>query len=96
MDRLFGKDANTLVQSYSDIVPGRPTAVEHRHPDDDLRNPYIRERAAPLTKLHAYTIMAGEHQTHDYYTTIGPIAPLGAPSEREVPLGFPSSRSSLT
>ena len=72
MDRLFGKDANTLVQSYSDIVPGRPTAVEHRHPDDDLRKPYNRERAAPLTKLHAYTIMAGEHQTHDYYMTIGP------------------------
>jgi hypothetical protein len=73
MDRLFGKDANTLVQSYSDIVPGRPTAVEHRHPDDDLRNPYNRERTAPLTKLHAYTIMAGEHQTHDYYMTIGPM-----------------------
>jgi rubrerythrin len=72
MDRLFGKDANTLVQSYSDIVPGRPTAVEHRHPDDDLRKPYNRERAAPLTKLHAYTILAGEHQTHDYYMTIGP------------------------
>jgi hypothetical protein len=73
MDRLFGKDANTLVQSYSDIVPGRPTAVEHRHPDDDLRKPYNRQRAAPLTKLHAYTIMAGEHQTHDYYMTIGPM-----------------------
>jgi hypothetical protein len=73
MDRLLGKDANTLVQSYSDIVPGRPTAVEHRDPDDDLRKPYNRERAAPLTKLHAYTIMAGEHQTHDYYMIIGPM-----------------------
>jgi hypothetical protein len=73
MDRLFGKDANTLVQSYSDIVPGRPTSIEHRHPLDDLRTPYDRRQAAPLTKLHAYTIMAGEHQTHDYYMTIGPM-----------------------
>ncbi len=73
MDRLFGKDANTLIQSYTDIVPGRPTAVEHRHPLDDLRRPYDRQRAVPLTKLHAYTLMAGEHQTHDYYMTIGPM-----------------------
>ena len=29
MDRLTGKDANTLIQSYTDIIPGRPTAVEH-------------------------------------------------------------------
>src|SRR5918999_5417402 len=40
MDRVEGKDANTLVQSYSDILPGRPTSLEHRHPSDDLRRPY--------------------------------------------------------
>jgi rubrerythrin len=73
MDRLEGKDANTLVQSYSDIVPGRPTAVEHRAPEDDLRRPYDRHRAALLSKLHAGTIMAGENQTHDYYMTVGPL-----------------------
>jgi hypothetical protein len=72
MDRLEGKDANALVHSYSDIVPGRPTVLEHRDPLDDLRNPYDRTRAQPITKLHAYTIMAAEHQTHDYYMTIGP------------------------
>jgi rubrerythrin len=73
MDRLFGMDANTLTQSYTDIVPGRPTALEHRHPLDDLRRPYDRRRAGLLTKLHATTLMAGEHQTHDYYMTIGPL-----------------------
>jgi rubrerythrin len=72
LDRLGGKDANTLVQGYSDIVPGRPTVVEHRHPDDDLRRPYDRGSADVLSKLNAYTIMAGEHQTHDYYMTVGP------------------------
>jgi rubrerythrin len=46
--------------------------VEHRDPLDDLRRPYDRAQAAFLTKLHATTIMAGEHQTHDYYMNIGP------------------------
>jgi hypothetical protein len=73
MDRIEGKDANALVQSYSDIVPGRPTVREHRHPLDDLRRPYDRRHAAAITKLNALTIMAGEHQTHDYYMTIGPM-----------------------
>jgi hypothetical protein len=72
MDRVEGKDANALVQGYSDILPGRPTSIEHRHPVDDLRNPYDRTQAAFITKLHALTIMAGEHQTHDYYMNIGP------------------------
>jgi rubrerythrin len=72
MDRVEGKDANTLVQSYSDILPGRPTSLEHRDPSDDLRKPYQRRQAALMTKLHALTIMAGEHQTHDYYMNIGP------------------------
>ncbi len=72
MDRVEGKDANNIVQSYSDIVPGRPTAIEHRHPHDDLRTPYDRTNAQLITKLHALTITAGEHQTHDYYMNIGP------------------------
>jgi hypothetical protein len=73
MDRLEGKDANSLLQSYSDIIPGRPTSVEHRAPEDDLREPYDRTRADPISKLNALTICAGEHQTHDYYMTIGPM-----------------------
>ena len=32
LDRLEGKDANNILQSYTDIVPGRPTVVEHRAP----------------------------------------------------------------
>jgi rubrerythrin len=73
LDRLEGKDANNITQSYSDIRPGRPTVIEHRAPEDDLRRPYDKRTAAPLTKLHATTIMAGEHQTHDYYMNIGPL-----------------------
>ena len=73
MDRVEGKDANMILQGYTDILPGRPTAVEHRHPLDDLRHPYDHARAELLTKLHAMTLVAGEHQTHDYYMTIGPM-----------------------
>jgi rubrerythrin len=73
LDRLCGKDANNILQSYTDILPGRPTAVEHRSPEDDLRRHYDRQQAEALTKLHAYTIMAAENQTHDYYMTIGPM-----------------------
>jgi rubrerythrin len=73
LDRLEGKDANNITQSYSDIVPGRPTVIEHRAPEDDLRRPYDRRTADALTKIHATLIMAGEHQTHDYYMNIGPL-----------------------
>ena len=73
MDRMYGADSNNILQSYTDILPGRPTSVEHRAPEDDLRENYDRKRAAPISKLNAATIMAGEHQTHDYYMTIGPM-----------------------
>jgi lipoprotein-anchoring transpeptidase ErfK/SrfK len=72
-DRVAGGDANNITQSYTDIMPGRPTAVEHRDPADDLREHYDRRKAEPLTKLHAVTIMASENQTHDYYMNIGPL-----------------------
>ena len=72
-DRLEGKDANALLHSYTDILPGRPTSVEHRAPIDDLRRPYDRVAANVVTKMNALTIMAGENQTHDYYMTIGPM-----------------------
>jgi hypothetical protein len=73
MDRVHGADANNILQSYTDILPGRPTAVEHRAPEDDLRECYDRRKALPISKLNAVTIMGGEHQTHDYYMTIGPM-----------------------
>jgi hypothetical protein len=69
MDRVEGKDANTLVQSYSDILPGRPTSLEHRHPHDDLRRPYDRTKAAFPTKLHALTIMSWQGNTRPTITT---------------------------
>jgi hypothetical protein len=71
-DRVFGKDANALLQNYTDIRPGRPTSLEHRAPEDDVRNPYDKESASLLTKLNALTIVSAEHQVRDFYSNIGP------------------------
>jgi hypothetical protein len=73
LDRMEGKDANNILQNYTDIMTGRPTVVEHRSPEDDLRTPYDRNRAELLTRLHALTIVSAEHQVHDYYMAIGPL-----------------------
>ena len=62
LDRVEGKDANTLIQSYTDIAPGRATVKEHRAPQDDVRLPYDRKNAAALTRLHALTIVSAENQ----------------------------------
>jgi rubrerythrin len=73
LDRLEGKDSNNILQSYTDVLPGRPTAEEHRHPDDDVRDPFERVSTQLLTKLNAMTLVAAEQQTHDYYMNIGPL-----------------------
>jgi hypothetical protein len=72
MDRVCGQDANNILQCYTDVRPGRPTIVEHRDPLDDLRKPYDKASAQPMSKLHALTIVSAEHQVHDYYMNIGP------------------------
>lgn len=72
LDRLEGKDSNNILQGYTDIVPGRPTVVHHRAPENDLLEPYARDSALS-TKLHAITLVGGEYQTHDYYMNVGPL-----------------------
>ena len=40
MDRLEGKDANNILQSYTDILPGPPDRRSSTaRPQDDLREP---------------------------------------------------------
>ncbi|MES2673407.1 MAG: hypothetical protein V4660_04170 [Pseudomonadota bacterium] len=72
LDRVEGKDANNILQSYTDIIPGRPTSIEHRAPQDDLRDHYDHKTAEPISKMNALTIYSGEYQTRDYYMNIGP------------------------
>ena len=73
MDRVEGKDSNNILQSYTDIRPGRATVDEHRDPLDDLRAFYNRKTAKPISKLNALTILSAENQVRDYYANIGPL-----------------------
>ncbi len=70
--------AEEITGELTEILPGRPTISEHRHPHDDVRRPIDGERADPLTKLHLLTITAAEQQTMNFYMTIGnrPLEPL--------------------
>lgn len=65
-----GITGEKLVGSYTEIMPGRPTIAEHRHPFDDVRRP-ITPDASLATKLHTMTITAAEQQTMNYYMNVG-------------------------
>lgn len=73
LDRLEGKDPNNILQSYTDILTGRPTVDEHRAPEDDLCRSYDRTQAAPVTRLNALTIVSAEFQVNQYYLNAGPL-----------------------
>lgn len=62
---------NKLVGHYTEIMPGRPTIAEHRHPYDDIRKPVNFCLADPLTKLNVSIITAAEQQTMNYYMNVG-------------------------
>ena len=62
-----GIHAERLVGCYTEIMPGRPTIAEHRHPRDSVRKPISAATAAPITKLNAAIITAAEQQTMNYY-----------------------------
>ena len=73
-----GKRAEELVDRLTEIMPGRPTKVEHRHPYDDVRLPVAGPKAHPLTNLQVLTLVAAEQQTMNYYMNVGnrPIEPI--------------------
>jgi hypothetical protein len=68
---LDGKDATDLTQSLTEITPGRPTVIEHRHPHDDLRGHFETHTVDPLSRMHVMTIIAGEQQTMNFYMNHG-------------------------
>lgn len=62
-----GIHAERLVGGYTEIMPGRPTISEHRHPRDSVRTACNFADAAPITKLNTAIITAAEQQTMNYY-----------------------------
>ena len=63
-------DAKDLVGEYTEIMPGRPTIAEHRHPIDDLKPSMNAQKAELYSKLVGCTITAAEQQTMNYYMNI--------------------------
>ena len=68
---LDGKNATELTDSLTEITPGRPTIVEHRHPHDDVRGHYETHTVDPLSRMHVMTIIAAEQQTMNFYMNHG-------------------------
>lgn len=68
-----GIKAEKLVGKYTEIMPGRPTVEEHRHPFDDVRRSVSRKKMAPETLMNVLTLLAGEQQTMNYYMNAGNI-----------------------
>jgi len=63
LDRLEGKDANNILQGYTDIVPGRKTSEHHRHPENDIRDNYEKNSADPLAR-QLYAEIASVEEQH--------------------------------
>lgn len=64
--------AEKIVDRLTEVIPGRPTRYHHRNPIDNVRKPYDRSAAAPISKLHALTILSAEQQTMNFYLNVGP------------------------
>jgi len=67
------RQAEKVVDQLTEVMPGRPTYLQHRHPIDNVRQHYDRNTTAPMSKLHALTIMAAEQQTMNFYMNVGPL-----------------------
>ncbi|MFP5264087.1 MAG: hypothetical protein ACLGJB_19570 [Blastocatellia bacterium] len=71
LDLLEGKKAEQITRGLTEIMPGRPTIDEHRHPFDDLRAHYDKHTVDPLSRCHVLTITAAEQQTMNFYMNVG-------------------------
>ena len=67
LEMEHGVHAERLVGSYTEIMPGRPTVCEHRHPVDEIKRYVDFSTADPVTKLNVSIITAAEQQTMNYY-----------------------------
>lgn len=78
MELEKGGDPAQLVGDYTEIMPGRPTVAEYRHPYDDV-NFYINGYLNDLkTKLNINIITAAEQQTMNFYMNVGAFYPTDA------------------
>ncbi|WP_250904499.1 hypothetical protein [Actinomadura sp. NEAU-AAG7] len=67
------RKAEKIVDQLTEVMPGRPGFLRHRDAVDNVREPYDKDAAAPISKLHALTIMSAEQQTMNFYFNVGPM-----------------------
>ncbi|URN05856.1 hypothetical protein LUW74_22805 [Actinomadura madurae] len=67
------RKAEKVIDQLTEVMPGRPGYLQHRDPHDNVREPYDRAAAEPISKLHALTIMSAEQQTMNFYMNVGPM-----------------------
>lgn len=70
-----GKSAKDITREYTEIMPGRPTIAEHRHPFDAINNSICNLKSDLYTVLVTNIITAAEQQTMNYYMNIGDLHP---------------------
>ena len=66
----YNIDADVMVGRFTEIMPGRPTINEHRHPIDNIRFCMNAKCADVYTKLVGNIITAAEQQTMNYYMNV--------------------------
>lgn len=65
-----GIHAEELIGRFAEIMPGRPTISEHRHPYDNIKHFTKSKNADLITKLNIAIITAAEQQTMNYYMNV--------------------------
>jgi rubrerythrin len=71
LDFLGGDmEPEEVVGGYTEIMPGRPTVAEHRHPFDDVRRPIDIASADPITLMNIMTLTLSEQQTMNFYMNV--------------------------
>lgn len=78
LEQDYGEMFDVLVGHYTEIMPGRPTIAEHRHPFDDVKRYVNYHKADPVTKLNVGIITAAEQQTMNFYMNVGAFYPTDA------------------
>ena len=71
MEKLEGEKPSHITQEKTEVKPGRPTVIEHRHPDDEMRMHFDKDTASVKSKMNYYTIVSAEQQTELFYKSHG-------------------------
>lgn len=70
-----GKNFEHYLGDYTEVMPGRPTVAEFRHPNDDVRFAINSCKNDLITNLDVGIITAAEQQTMNFYMNLGSYYP---------------------